>query len=156
VTLHAREGDLTGLVVELLRDAGFQVPFEAVGRDAALVAERIATAGEGPVRGIEMLRPVFFRGKAAHLVGRVLRDGAAHPLVLGVRNRPAGLHVDAVLLDEADLSMLFGFTRSYFFVDTARPYDVVGFLHGLLPKKRLGELYIAIGETKQGKTELYR
>ena len=52
--------------------------------------------------------------------------------------------------------MLFGFTRSYFQVETPCPYEVMRFLRSLIPKKRIAEIYIAIGEPKQGKTELYR
>ncbi len=64
--------------------------------------------------------------------------------------------VDAVLLHEEEVSVLFSFTRSYFHVEVDRPYDVVGFLKSLMPRKRLAELYNAIGYNKQGKTELYR
>jgi isocitrate dehydrogenase kinase/phosphatase len=64
--------------------------------------------------------------------------------------------VDAVLLTENEVSILFSFTRSYFHVDVARPYDLVRFLRRLMPRKRIAELYISIGHNKHGKTELYR
>jgi len=37
-----------------------------------------------------------------------------------------------------------------------RPYDLVRFLRRLMPRKRIAELYISIGQNKHGKTELYR
>ena len=64
--------------------------------------------------------------------------------------------VDAVLTRPEDLRVLFSFTRSYFHVDTGRPYDLVRFLRSLMPGKRPAELYIATGYNKHGKTELYR
>jgi isocitrate dehydrogenase kinase/phosphatase len=41
-------------------------------------------------------------------------------------------------------------------VDTARPFELVRFLKMLMPRKRLAELYTAIGYHKHGKTEFYR
>jgi len=41
-------------------------------------------------------------------------------------------------------------------VDTDRPRELVGFLHSLMPRKPVSELYDAIGHNKHGKTELYR
>jgi isocitrate dehydrogenase kinase/phosphatase len=61
-----------------------------------------------------------------------------------------------VLTGEDDIAILFSFTRSYFRVDVERPYELVRFLKALMPRKRLGELYTAIGYHKHGKTEFYR
>ena len=106
---------------------------------------------------IERIESLFYRGKGAYVVGRgVLPAGRVTPHVLALRNGPRGLFVDAVLLAEDDVSILFSFTRSYFHVDADRPYDVMRFLRSLIPKKRIAEIYIAVGEPKQGKTELYR
>jgi len=58
-----------------------------------------------------------------------------------------------LLTDEDDLSILFSFTRAHFQVPVARPYDLVRFLRRLMPKKRLGELYNAVGLIRHGKTE---
>ena len=78
------------------------------------------------------------------------------PFVLALANDHHGIVVDAVLLDENDVSILFSFTRSYFHVDINRPYDLVRFLKSIMPRKRIAELYISIGFNKHGKTELYR
>ena len=64
--------------------------------------------------------------------------------------------LDAVLLTENQVSILFSFARSYFHVDIDRPYDLVRFLRSLMPRKRLSELYISIGQHKHGKTALFR
>ncbi|MCK6501853.1 bifunctional isocitrate dehydrogenase kinase/phosphatase [Myxococcota bacterium] len=145
----------------LLADRLASVVWEDRRRDAHLVAaridERLRLLGPSvdPVAA-EVLVPVFYRGKGAYLVGRLVLGGGSLPLVLALRNGPAGVFVDAVLLDVDDVSKLFSFTRSYFLVDTARPHDLVDFLQTLMPRKPRGELYISIGEPKQGKTELFR
>ena len=61
-----------------------------------------------------------------------------------------------VLTDEDDVSVLFSFTRSYFHVVVDRPHDLITFLRSILPHKRIAELYISMGFTKHGKTEIYR
>jgi isocitrate dehydrogenase kinase/phosphatase len=71
-------------------------------------------------------------------------------------NTPQGVIIDAVLLREREVSILFSFTRSYFHVDVERLYDLVRFLRSIMPRKRIAELYTAIGHHKHGKTELYR
>ena len=64
--------------------------------------------------------------------------------------------VDAVLTTSDEVSIVFGFSWSYFFVETERPSAVVEFLASIMPLKRIDELYNAIGFNKHGKTELYR
>jgi isocitrate dehydrogenase kinase/phosphatase len=51
---------------------------------------------------------------------------------------------------------LFSFTRSYFRVAVECPYRLVRYLQQLMPRKRLIDLYNAIGFHRHGKTEFYR
>ena len=78
------------------------------------------------------------------------------PLVLCIHDDDGELAVDAVLLDESDVRLLFSYTRSYFHVDAERPHDLVQFLKTLMPHKSRAEIYISLGYHKHGKTELYR
>lgn len=149
------------LVNACLDDLPLSVPWVERDVDAALVAARVeevlAARGVTGHPTLEILRPLFYQGKAAYVVGRfLLAAGAVVPFALALRNGPRGLRADAVLLDQNDLSMLFSFTRTYFHVDVERPYEVMRFLRTLMPRKPIAELYITIGEPKQGKTELYR
>jgi isocitrate dehydrogenase kinase/phosphatase len=98
---------------------------------------------------------VLYRGKGAYLVGRIFRESVVFPLVLALLNTPGGIVVDAVLSDENDVSILFSFTRSYFHVDVEKPSELVSFLKTIMPRKRIAELYISIGQNKHGKSELY-
>jgi isocitrate dehydrogenase kinase/phosphatase len=102
---------------------------------------------------LEMVSTVFYRGRGAYLVGRV-ND---LPLTLCLRHENAeGITLDAVLLGELDLSILFSYTRAYFRVVVDCPYQLVRQLRVLLPRKPLVDLYNSIGYHRHGKTELYR
>src|SRR5207245_11165893 len=68
----------------------------------------------------------------------------------------AVLQVVALLIGEAGLAILFSVTRAYCRVDTACPYELVRSLRELVPRKRLIDLYNAIGYHRHGKTEFYR
>jgi isocitrate dehydrogenase kinase/phosphatase len=103
-----------------------------------------------------MLKSVFYRGRAAYIVGQILVSGNTFPFIIGLDNPHGSIVVDAVILDEDQASILFSFAYSYFRVLTDRPHDVVEFLRGVMPLKRPAELYISLGYNKHGKTELYR
>jgi isocitrate dehydrogenase kinase/phosphatase len=104
----------------------------------------------------EMLAMPFYRGMSAYLIGQLHMTGHRHPLVFAIDNGPDGLHVDAILLTEAQVRVLFSFSRAYFHVETVCPNALVHFLKQLVPGKRDAEFYIGLGYHKHGKTELYR
>jgi isocitrate dehydrogenase kinase/phosphatase len=89
------------------------------------------------------------------MIGRVRRREQVMPLLLSVLNTDEGLVVDAVLHKQEDVSIVFSFARWYFHADVENPRAVIGFLHSVLPRKRVAELYISLGYNKHGKTELY-
>jgi isocitrate dehydrogenase kinase/phosphatase len=152
-----RRQDTAGLVARLLDHHRFACGYEDLGRDATRVARELDAADPTRIQALETARPLFFRNKGAYIVGRVLRAGGrAHPVVIALANPRGRVAADAVLLTEDEASVVFSFTRSYFFVDTDRPRELVGFLRSLMPRKPVSELYDAIGHNKHGKTELYR
>lgn len=158
---YGRTADIAGLVRDVLVDIDLGVGFEDLERDADRVAERVTrrlheASALPSVERAEFLHMVFYRGSAAYVIGRILSGSEQFPIVLAVEHRPDGAAVDAVLLYENQISILFSFTRSYFHVEVERPYDVVRFLRRLMPRKRTAELYISAGSNKHGKTELYR
>jgi isocitrate dehydrogenase kinase/phosphatase len=175
--IHGRyllEGDGAATVRGILEECAFVSPYEDLSRDAQLAGREIrnalaATTGSaadrepragsagGPEAFIETIRAVFFRQKLACIVGRVRLPGAAAlPLVIVLRHSGRGIALDAVLTSEAEMSIVFSFTRSHFHVETGCPRDLVVFLKECMPPKPVDELYIALGFDKQGKTELYR
>ncbi len=135
--------------------------FADLERDSRIVGQRIDDhlASIGALRTIdrvEMVNTAFYRGMGAYLIGRLYSGSMCLPLVLALVNRPAGICIDALLMEERPLSILFSFTRSYFHVDIDRPSSVVRFIKSLLPRKRIAEIYISLGYNKHGKTELFR
>lgn len=149
------------LIEEILDDTGLAAPWRSKHADSRAAGERIADrlAAVGGLRTIdraEVVIPLFFRGSAAAVVGRVFSGSQVLPMVLVLGHGDDGVWVDAVLLTENDVSILFSFTRSYFFVDVSGPQPLIHFLTSLMPRKRTAELYIGLGYTKHGKTELYR
>ena len=124
--------------------------------DASARAVAESLRGRGVV-GVSMLRTPFFRERRAYLVGSAHgASGATYPVVIALVSDAAGVRADAVLTDEQQISILFGFSRSHFHADLARVGDAVAFLHRLLPRKPLDELFTLVGRIKQGKTERYR
>ncbi|MDH3397074.1 MAG: bifunctional isocitrate dehydrogenase kinase/phosphatase [Acidimicrobiia bacterium] len=158
---YADQRAVAELIERVMDDYSFEVPYADLPGDAAATAEQLtshlpAVGALRSIERIEMVRSVFYRGQRAYLVGRVYSGLAVIPLVLALANTDAGIVVDAVLLEEDDVSTLFSFTRAYFHVEAERPYDLVRFLADLTPRKRSAELYISIGYNKHGKTGLYR
>jgi isocitrate dehydrogenase kinase/phosphatase len=137
-------------------------PIDDVDGDAALVAAALARAAADDhlppdaITGAELLRPIFYRNKGAYLVGRLRAGERQLPLALALLDGPRGVYVDAVLTTADELSVVFGFSWSYFLADIECPGAVVAFLASLMPRKRPEELYTAIGYSKHGKTELFR
>jgi isocitrate dehydrogenase kinase/phosphatase len=105
---------------------------------------------------IDMVCSIFYRNKGAYLLGRIKTTNDIFPFAIALNHPKEGIIIDAVLLDEDSLSILFSFTRSYFLIFSHRPYDLVRFLKSIMPHKRIAELYTSIGYNKHGKTELYR
>lgn len=106
---------------------------------------------------IDMVREPFYRNKAAYLIGRIDMANQVRPLVLPILvNSRNELYVDACITDADELSVIFGFARSYFMVYAPVPAALVDFLNQLMPHKTPAQLYTAIGCQKHGKTELYR
>jgi isocitrate dehydrogenase kinase/phosphatase len=149
------------LMRRLLEDAGFRVPFRDLETDAAMAAAAIEESlverfGSAEIEALDFLRPVFIRNKGAYLVGRARRQDDTLPLVIAILNGDEGLTVDAVVRTENEISIIWSFARWYFHADLASPRQVIGFLHSILPRKRISELYLSLGYNKHGKTEFYR
>ncbi|MFO7662238.1 MAG: bifunctional isocitrate dehydrogenase kinase/phosphatase [Chloroflexota bacterium] len=158
---YDRSNSLADLITNIIRDYRFAVSFADLPRDAAGVAARIEaqlfeSGALQNVERVEMVRAPFFRGMGVYLIGRIFSGSHRIPLVLALIHTEDGITIDAILLDENSVSILFSFAHSYFHVEVNRPYDLVHFLKTIVPRKRTGELYISLGYNKHGKTELYR
>jgi len=155
-----RETDLTQLIRTILADCGFGDRFADLHGEARAVAERIRDLPQlksgDCLRRVDIVNNLLFRGKGAYCLGRLQCQSGIIPFVLALQHPREGIRVDALLLDEDSVSILFSFTRSYFMVRCSRPFDLVQFVKSVIPRKRVAEIYTAIGYHKHGKTELYR
>ena len=157
--VFGRKSSTTELIEEILSSQ--PLGLSDLRSQARAVAQRIEAhlrdvGALQTVERAEMIDAVFYRGHSAHLIGRLFSGSHLVPFVVVVLNPPDGPVVDAVLLTENQVSILFSFTRAYFHVDVERPHDLVDFLRTLMPRKRLAELYTSLGYHKHGKTVLYR
>lgn len=106
---------------------------------------------------IDVATELFYRNKAAWLIGKISIAGKTLPFLLPIHRSLNGqLFVDACLTNSDDASIVFGFARSYFMVYAPQPAALVEWLRGILPGKTTAELYSAIGCQKHAKTECYR
>ena len=154
-------GSLHDMLRTLLRDYRLGARWRDLEQDAAHAARRLSEHliegfGAPEFDALETLEAVFYRNKGAYIIGRVRREIHVLPFVLALVHEPEGIHVDAVLLEQDEVSIVFSFTRSYFLVDVTCPRELIAFLKSIMPLKPIAELYTSLGFNKHGKTELYR
>lgn len=158
---YANRGSLQLLFEEVLSGFRCKAPWRDFDRSVRYVAGEVerhcATLDEQrAATRVEMIRPVFYQLTRAYLVGRIVGRDWHLPLVIALKNTERGVLVDTVMTRDADISVLFSFTRSYFHVDLERVGKALLFLKQLMPHKPVSELFTVIGRAKQGKTERYR
>ena len=105
-----------------------------------------------------MLSTLFFRDQTAYVVGRVVNGMHDDPFAVALKHAPDGrLYVDALLMDDIELALLFSANRSYFLVDMEVPSAYVDFLRAMLPDKTASELYTMVGPAEgTARTLFYR
>ncbi|MGQ8364858.1 bifunctional isocitrate dehydrogenase kinase/phosphatase [Glaciecola sp. 1036] len=154
-------GSVRQMYYEVFNTYRFNTPFEDFERDIqnldTALRKRLNKAQLASVHTIEMLKPVFYRGKAAYMIGRMCMPEETLPFVIALHmTDEQKIMVDALVAERAHLSFVFSFARSYFMADTQYPAELVAFLKELLPHKKNFELYMGIGFYKHGKTVFYR
>ncbi|MDP2034374.1 MAG: bifunctional isocitrate dehydrogenase kinase/phosphatase [Polaromonas sp.] len=176
---YPQRGTLQDSLVAMVRDFDLRLEFEDLERDVAHVVQELATRiGEVKLRAnfqIQVLSSLFFRNKGAYIVGKLINgfnelpfalpllhsqppDGAPQAATEGIfgQSTPGKLVIDAMLVGEDDLLILFSFARAYFMVDIGIPSAYVQFLRSMMPRMPRAEIYNALGLAKQGKTLFYR
>ncbi|MEM7541961.1 MAG: bifunctional isocitrate dehydrogenase kinase/phosphatase [Pseudomonadota bacterium] len=124
----------------------------------AMAANRIGEQhlSDQSIRRIEMIHDVFFQSMRAFLVGKLFWADQSCPFIVVFENAAEGVRVEAVLMTSDEVSVLFGYTRSYFFVDIDPVEGAVQFIKSMVPHKPIDEIYTVLGRARQGKTERYR
>jgi isocitrate dehydrogenase kinase/phosphatase len=157
----ARDG-LRRSLLEILSRFHLLNPFENLRRDIRclereLLRNRPANWKAQPNYQIQVLNSLFFRNKAAHIVGRVIDGEAMQPFVIPLlQNDEGAVFADALLMRRKDVAILFSFSRAYFLVDMEVPSAYVSFLLSIMPNKSIVDLYAMLGLQKQAKTLFYR
>ncbi|WP_220813994.1 bifunctional isocitrate dehydrogenase kinase/phosphatase [Pseudomonas paralcaligenes] len=155
-------GDLNMALRQIFTDYSYHVPFEDLERDLDKLEQQLrANLPDWVCKDqdltIELFSSTLYRNKGAYLVGRIFTPDEQWPLVFPLLHREGqGIQIDALITDEAEVSIIFSFTRSYFMVRVEIPAEFIGFLKRILPGKHIAELYTSIGFYKHGKSEFYR
>jgi isocitrate dehydrogenase kinase/phosphatase len=147
----------------VLKSCHFSLPFEDMQRDVRRITRALSEGfRERPRKAhlnfqIHVINAIFFRNKAAYVVGKAINEYDIFPFAVPILNNgEGGLYVDTLLLGENALNQLFDFSYVYFMVEHPVPSAIVHFLQGLMPTRTKEDLYSAIGYHKQGKTDFYR
>ena len=159
-------GSLQESVAALLEHYGLHLPYEDRKRDCEHIVaaigrelEELSVPDDGALE-LQTLEHPFYRNKAVYIVGRIVAGDLQLPFVLPMLHNESpeqpAVYIDAILFGSDRVSLLFSFTRSYFMVDASIPSQYVLFLHQLMPKKDVSEIYSAIGHHRHGKTYYYR
>ncbi len=158
----ARRG-LRSSIKQVLIDSGFNLPFENLDRDVrnitqALISQTFALPRRAHLNfQFQVISSVFFRNKAAYIVGKCINSDKEIPFAIPVLNDEQGsIYVDAIIIGSRRVSGLFEYSYVYFMVDHPVPSSIVAFLRELMPSRSKVDLYSAIGLHKQGKTDFYR
>ena len=138
-----------------------EVEFHDLARDVGdVVAALLRALGDARLRAnfqVQVLSSLFFRNKGAYVVGKIVNGFTELPFALPILHGDDGLlAIDAVLIGEDDLLLLFSAARAYFMVEMGVPSATVQFLRTLMPRKTRSELYSQVGLQKQGKALFYR
>lgn len=147
---------------QIIIDLGLACAYQDIDRDLGFVlaaGRRLLKSDFAPASDcqINVLRSLFFRNKAAYLLGRLVNDGEVEPFAIPIlRDQRGQLYLDTVLFGTERIEALFNFSRAYFMVDMETPSACVRFLQTLMPTKPQSELYTMLGLHKQGKTLFYR
>jgi isocitrate dehydrogenase kinase/phosphatase len=154
------QGNLIAALSKVLDDLPVRLPWEEAKRDVDYIATALQqrfSAEWLADADIEIATELFYRNKAAWIIGKIRAGSQIFPLLLPVHlNHQNQLFVDTCLTEGNDASIVFGFARSYFMVYAPQPGALVEWLREILPAKTTAELYSAIGCQKHAKTECYR
>jgi len=150
-------------IKQVLLDSGLSLPFENIERDVRNITQAIIKYSFPRPRHahlnfqFQVISSVFYRNKAAYIVGRAINSNLAVPFAIPIlHSGNDSVYCDAIIIGKQGLTRLFEFSYVYFMVDHPVPSSIVTFLRLLMPTRSKESFYSAIGFHKQGKTVFYR
>jgi isocitrate dehydrogenase kinase/phosphatase len=159
---YPAETGLRRCFLDILNSFGLSNPWQHLRRDVrcmeiVLRQRRSANWKAQPNYQIQVLDCLFYRNKAAYVVGRVINGDVRQPFVIPIlHGQDHSIYADALLMRQKDVAILFSFSRAYFLVDMEVPSAYVSFLLSFMPGKSMVDLYAMLGLQKQAKTLFYR
>nr|CAA6825319.1 MAG: Isocitrate dehydrogenase phosphatase (EC /kinase (EC [uncultured Thiotrichaceae bacterium] len=155
---------LRAALYQLIEDQAFTLPFEDLERDINASIRRIVSKFKGKDKRktnlnfqLRVICRPFFRNKAAYIVGNYMNGRDVKGFAFAIINNERGqLFIDALLIGEKELSVVFSYSQAYFMIEHQVPSSIIAFLQLILPERNRSELYSAIGFHKQGKSDFYR
>ena len=152
-------GSLGKTFETILDDFSLRVPYDDIAGNAQMIAKQIGEFAKDNFKKsnqflrFEFIDSFFYQSARAYLIGRIIMQIGISPVIIALKNTDKGIVVDAVLMSEEEVSIVFSYTRSYYFADPNSVVGAVHFIHSILPKKPIDELYTVLGRLRQGKTE---
>jgi isocitrate dehydrogenase kinase/phosphatase len=123
----------------VLSDLPLRLPWQNSARDIGYITACLQEALGSELLSrshLQVANELFYRNKAAWLVGKLVTPMATLPFLLPIHRTDEGeLFVDACLTTHAEASIVFGFARSYFMVYAPLPGALVEWLREILPGK---------------------
>ena len=108
------------MLTRVLSDLPLRLPWQDKARDVAdIIAHLVETFGSEVLRQahLQIANELFYRNKAAWLVGKLVTPAGTLPFLLPVHRSDEGeLFVDTCLTAISEASIVFGVARSYFMV----------------------------------------
>jgi|CZKU01.1.fsa_nt_gi isocitrate dehydrogenase kinase/phosphatase len=159
---YPTKNGLRSTVRTVLTSFGLAGPFRDLDRDVRQIVRSVRehfpdSRKVSPNFQIQVLSSLFYRNKAAYLVGRAINGPEIYPIVIPLlKDENGAVYVDALLLKAETIGRVFSLARAYFMVDMEVPSAYVTFLQTILPSKPKAEFYTMIGLQKQGKTHFFR
>ena len=162
IRLYRPADDLKGTLRQIMEDYCFEIPYANASADLERIEYQLRETlpewvCKDPDLTFELYSSRLYRNKGAYILGRIFTAEEQWPLVFPLLNLEGqGIRFDAAITDEAEVSIIFSFSRSYFMVRVGHPSDFIIFFQKILPFIDFFYLYTSIVFYKQGKTEFYR
>lgn len=122
-------GDVSAMLYNLLTDLPLRLPWENLSRDIdyiTLALQQSFSAQQLAGATFQIANELFYRNKAAWLVGKLRVADTVYPFLLPIHHSDSGaLFIDTCLTSKAEASIVFGFARSYFMVYAPLPAAMV-------------------------------
>ncbi|MDX4948792.1 bifunctional isocitrate dehydrogenase kinase/phosphatase [Proteus mirabilis] len=153
------QNDLPALLQDILSRLPLRLSWQNKSRDIQFICQTLYAQfshDELQTAVFHIANELFYRNKAAWMIGKIAINNQFIPLLLPIHNIEQHLVIDTCLTTTDEASIVFGFARSYFMVYAPFPAALVTWLRDILPEKSIAELYMSIGCQKHGKTEYYR